>query len=70
MGLALQGSEIIQDLVDDFDRLKADSYRWGSPEWLQMRKEVMKAGGMKGRTTRHQRSIYKFLHATGLEWLI
>ena len=70
MGLALQGSEIIQDLEDEFDRLKADSYRWGSPKWLQMRKELMKAGEMKGRTTRNQRSIYKFLHATGLEWLI
>ena len=70
MGLVLQSGEVIQDLENNFDRLKADSYRWGSPEWLQMRKELMKAGGMKGRTTRQQRSIYKSMRATGLEWLI
>jgi len=31
-----------------FENLKATSYRWGSPEWLKMRREVMKAGGLKG----------------------
>lgn len=70
MGLLVQSREVIQDLNTTFDRLKADSYRWGSPEWLQMRKELMQAGGIKGNTTRQQRSIYKSLHETGLEWLI
>ncbi|MEN8132037.1 MAG: phospholipase D-like domain-containing protein [Pseudomonadota bacterium] len=70
MGLVLQSGEVIQDLENNFDRLKSDSYRWGSPEWLQMREELMKAGGIKGRTTRQQRSIYKSMRATGLEWLI
>ena len=70
MGLVLQSGEVIQDLNNNFDRLKADSYRWGSPEWLQMRKELMNAGGIKGRTTRQQRPIYKSMRATGLEWLI
>lgn len=70
MGLLLQSTEVVQDLNNTFDRLKADSYRWGSPEWLQMRKELMQAGGIKANTTREQRSIYKSLHETGLEWLI
>jgi len=70
MGLVLQSDEVIQDLENNFDRLKADSYRWGSPEWLQMRRELMKTDGIKGKTTRKQRSIYKFMRATGLEWLI
>jgi len=70
MGLLVQSSAVVQDLNNTFDRLKADSYRWGSPEWLQMRKELMEAGGIKGNTTRQQRSIYKSLHETGLEWLI
>ena len=70
MGLVLQSEDVVQDLEDTFQRLKADSYRWGSPEWLQMRKELIEAGGIKGNTTRQQRSIYKSLHETGLEWLI
>ena len=70
MGLLLQSREVVQDLNTTFDHLKADSYRWGSPEWMQMRKELMQAGGIKGNTTRQQRSIYKSLHETGLEWLI
>ena len=70
MGLVLQSDEVIQDLENNFDRLRADSYRWGSPEWLQMRRELMKTDGIKGDTTRKQRSIYKFMRATSLEWLI
>ncbi|WP_419612404.1 hypothetical protein, partial [Thiolapillus sp.] len=53
-----------------FESLKATSYRWGTPEWLQMRKEVMQVRGLKGWSTRNQRVIYKFMRATGLDWLI
>jgi len=70
MGLLLQSREVVQDLNNTIDRLKADSYRWGSPEWLQMRKQLMQAGGIKVNTTREQRAIYKSLHEKGLEWLI
>ena len=70
MGFYVEDSAIQQELDDVFEDLKASSYRWGTPEWLQMRKEVIKQGGMKGWSTKHQRFIYEFLMATGLIWYI
>lgn len=69
MGFFVEDPALNQDLVDDFELLKSHSYRWGSPEWLQMRHEVRESGGFKGRTVRYQRQIYKFMKATGLDWL-
>ena len=70
MGFFLKNQELLDDLDEAFEMLKAQSYRWGTPEWLQMRREVMEAGGIKGWSTRNQRGIFKFLRATGLDWLI
>jgi hypothetical protein len=70
MGFFYQDDEISHDLEEIFDLLKATSYRWGSPEWLQMRKQVMELKGMKGWSVRHQRGLYKFMRATGIDWLI
>jgi len=70
MGFFYKSDVVKQDLIDIFEDLKADSYRWGSPEWLNMRKQVIDLGGMKGWSTRHQRSIFKFMRATGIDWLI
>jgi len=70
MGFFLKNQELLGDLDEAFEMLKAQSYRWGTPEWLQMRREVMEIGGIKGWSTRHQRGIFKFLRATGLDWLI
>ncbi len=70
MGFFYQDDQLSQDLIDVFELLKSTSYRWGSPEWLQMRREVMKLKGMKGWSVRHQRGIYKFMKATGIDWLI
>jgi len=70
MGFFLKNPELLDDLDDAFEMLKARSYRWGTPEWLQMRREVMELGGIKGWSARHQRGIFKFLRATGLDWLI
>jgi hypothetical protein len=42
------------------------SYRWGSPEWLDMRQRLGELGGTKGYTVRHQRGIYKTIKNTGL----
>jgi hypothetical protein len=55
-------------LNDVFQDLNAQSYRSGSPEWLQMRKNLKDAGGTKGWTLRRQRTIFKALRVTGLEW--
>ncbi len=70
MGFFVEDSEIQEDLNAVFEELKASSYRWGTPEWLQMRKEVMQQDGIKGWSTRHQRFIYNFLISTGLIWYI
>ncbi|GMR05807.1 MAG: hypothetical protein BMS9Abin25_0382 [Gammaproteobacteria bacterium] len=69
MGFWIDDSAVNKDLIDEFELLKANSYRWGSPEWLQMRNEVMKVSGFKGWTVRNQRLNYKFLKATGTDWL-
>jgi phosphatidylserine/phosphatidylglycerophosphate/cardiolipin synthase-like enzyme len=70
LGFFLRNPELLDDLDEAFEMLKAQSYRWGTPEWLQMRREVMEVDGIKGWSTRNQRGIFKFLRATGLEWLI
>lgn len=70
LGFFYRSDPVQKDLNAIFDALKQTSYRWGSPEWLQLRSEVMKSGGIKGWSTRKQRPIFKFLRATGLEWLI
>lgn len=70
MGFFLKNPELLDDLDEAFEMLKAQSYRWGTPEWLQMRREVMEVDGIKGWSTRNQRGIFKFLRATGLDWLI
>ena len=59
---------LAEELGSVFEDLKARSYRWVSPEWLQMRKNLMELGGVKGQTLRRQRTIFKTLRATGLEW--
>jgi putative cardiolipin synthase len=70
MGFYYRSDVVKQDLIDIIEDLKADSYRWGTPDWLEMRKQVIDKGGMKGWSTRHQRSIFKFMRATGIDWLI
>jgi phosphatidylserine/phosphatidylglycerophosphate/cardiolipin synthase-like enzyme len=70
MGFFFLSDELVADLHAGFDQLVAISYRWGSPEWLQLRKSVMDAGGIKGFSTRHQRRLYKFFQKTGIIWLL
>lgn len=68
-GFFFLGGELSEDLNKVFEDLKAKSYLWGSPEWLEMRREVMDQKGMKASTTRKQRGIFKTLRNTGMEWL-
>lgn len=70
MGFYIEDSSIQQELNGIFEDLKNDSYRWGTPEWLQMRKEVIEQGGLKGWSTKRQRFIYNFLISSGLIWYI
>ncbi|WP_455206591.1 phospholipase D-like domain-containing protein [Kaarinaea lacus] len=68
-GFYFKDDELYEDLNKVFEDLKSKSYRWGTPEWLEMRKKVMELKGMKGSSTRKQRGILKTLRNTGMEWL-
>ena len=70
MGFIVNNPGIHQDLVDIFELLKATSYRWGTAEWLQMRKELMETDTKKSSPARKQRHIYKTIRALGIEYLI
>ncbi len=68
MGFFFVGDELKEDLAMIFDGLKANSYLWGTPEWLEMRKSLIEVGGIKGKSTKRQRKIYTDLIRTGLKW--
>ena len=70
LGFFFQGDEVRDELDDVFEQLKDTSYRWGSPEWLQMRKKVMQSDNSKAEAARNQRSIYKTVRVLGLEYLM
>jgi phosphatidylserine/phosphatidylglycerophosphate/cardiolipin synthase-like enzyme len=67
MGFFLESEELTRRMNADFDLLKSRSYRWGTPEWLEMRQRLFKARGIKANTAKSQRGIYKFLRATGID---
>lgn len=69
MGFYFDSPEVIKALHKEFDFLKSQSLRWGTPEWLEMRQKIIQAGGMKGYSTKQQRLLYKTMKGTGLIWL-
>lgn len=68
-GYFFKGAELADNLNTVFEDLKARSYRWGSPEWLEMRKQLMAQDSTKASTTRKQRGLYNTLDFTGLKKL-
>ena len=70
MGFFIQSDELHDDLNEVFEALKKTSYRWGSPEWLEMRKKLMESDSGKGDTTKEQRAIFKTIRGLGLEYLM
>jgi len=70
MGFFFLDPALAADVHASFDDLVSISYLWGSPEWFQLRKEVMAIKGTKGRTTKRQRNWYKFFKNTGIIWLL
>lgn len=70
MGFVVDSPELNKDLLQVFEWLKATSYRWGSKEWLQMRKELMAADSKKSGPARRQRFIFKSVRALGVEYLM
>ena len=65
MGFFFKGDGMARDLHADFELLKSRSYLWGSPEWLEFRRQVFELDGLKGSTAESQRGIYKTLRAIG-----
>jgi len=70
LGFFFHGDEVRDELAEVFEWLKATSYRWGTPEWLEMRRKVMQGNSSKAGPARKQRSIYKTLRTLGLEYLM
>jgi phosphatidylserine/phosphatidylglycerophosphate/cardiolipin synthase-like enzyme len=69
MGYFFKSDPLANELNEAFEYLVETAYRWGSPEWLELRRKTIDARGMKGWSTKHQRKVYKTLKATGLHWL-
>lgn len=70
LGFFFDGDEVHDELADVFEKLKATSYRWGTPEWLEMRRKVMESDSSKAGPARKQRGIYKTVRTLGLEYLM
>jgi len=68
MGFFYISDGIAADVKANTDYLIGLSYPWGSPEWLEMRKQLMAQKDSKASTTRKQRGLYKTLKNTGLQW--
>ena len=69
MGYFFRSEGLSEELHREFEELKASSTLWGTPEWFEMRSQVMKLDGLKGSSSRKQRGIYKALKGLGLDWL-
>lgn len=69
MGFFYESSELSDDINQNTDRLIEQSYRWGSPDWLELRKRLRAQKGRKAWLARQQRSLYLGLKKTGLWWL-
>ena len=70
LGYFFVGDAVRDELAEVFEQLKAISYRWGTPEWLEMRRKVMESDSSKASPARKQRDIYKTVRALGLEYLM
>ena len=68
MGYFFDNEELVQSIIDNTDYLISMSYRWGSPEWLEVRRLFRETKGTKAYAARHQRGIYKTVKNTGLIW--
>jgi len=70
MGFFYQDDELKADLDEVFELLKSTSTRWGTPEWLEMRRKTMDSDSSKASPARKQRGIFKTIRALGLEYLM
>jgi putative cardiolipin synthase len=68
MGFFFESEGLAADMRENTDHLLGVSYRWGSPEWLEMRRQIMAQDDSKAAKVRKQRGNYKTLKNTGLQW--
>ena len=70
MGFFYQSDGVRDDAVKIFEQLKSTSLRWGTPEWLEMRRKTMQSESDKASPARKQRGIYKTLDTLNLKNLM
>jgi phosphatidylserine/phosphatidylglycerophosphate/cardiolipin synthase-like enzyme len=70
LGFFFLGEGVRNELDEVFQWLKDTSYRWGTPEWLEMRRMVMESDSKKAGPARKQRGTFKTIRALGLEYLM
>ncbi len=70
IGFFFRGKGLRDELTAHFEQLQRTTTRWGSPEWLVMRRKLMATDSSKGSTTRKQRIIFKTVKGLGLEYLM
>ena len=70
LGFFYRDDALHKDLVEIFELLKSTSYRWGTPEWLQLRKQLMAGDSKKAGPARKQRFWFKTTRALGIEYLM
>jgi phosphatidylserine/phosphatidylglycerophosphate/cardiolipin synthase-like enzyme len=70
MGFFFEGPGLREDLLAAFESLKSTTYRWGSAEWLEMRRQVMDGRNPKASPARKQRFIFKSMKGLGIDYLM
>lgn len=68
MGFFFLGHTLREELIREFEDLKRQSYLWGSPEWLEMRRQVRELGGMRSSWAKKQHATFTRLRTSGLHW--
>ena len=70
MGFFYQSDGVRDDLLEVFELLKSTSLRWGTPEWLEMRRKTMESDSKKAGPARKQRGTYKTIENLDLKNLM
>ncbi len=70
LGFFYRSDAVHEDLVAIFERLKSTSYRWGTPKWLEMRKQLRQGNSEKSGPARKQRFWFNATRALGIEYLM
>ena len=70
MGFFYQSDAVRDDMLEIFEWLKSTSLRWGSAEWLEMRRNTMESDSKKAGPARKQRGTYKTIENLNLKNLM